>query len=152
MIACKLKCCFCIQQKYNAFFYLALPPAFSQTDANHVFIVWKFSVRSALDGSVPFESLQSHCSTMITSFRKQGPNYCWHCHSQGILPNFGVAILVSFQGEKLHPGSLSPFCHCLLQKLCVQLCTVASCCWLVFLQTGVIGHIFLDFTSTEFKQ
>lgn len=162
VITCKLKCCFSIQQKYSAFSYLAVPPAFAQTDANHVFIVWKFSVRSALDGSVPFESLQSHCSTMITSFRKQGPNNCWRCHSQGILPNFGFPNLVSFQGEKLHAVSLSPFCHCLLQKLSVQLCTVASCWWAVrastgpkgqlcSCSTGVIAHKVLNLIQTEFK-
>lgn len=42
-------------EKYNAFSYVAVPPAFAHTDPNHIFIGLECCAPSALDGSVPFE-------------------------------------------------------------------------------------------------
>lgn len=50
-----------------------LQPFYPQRQTTLFSVVQKCSIQSALDGSVPSESLPSHCSTTITTLRKQGP-------------------------------------------------------------------------------
>lgn len=73
-----------------------LQPLYAQHQTTLFSVVQKCSIQSALDGSVPSESLPSHCSTMISMLRKRGPNMCWHCQSQGIQPKPGFPTLVMF--------------------------------------------------------
>lgn len=100
-------------------------PFYAQCQTTLFSAVQKCSIESALDGSVPSESLPSHCSTMITTLRKQGPNMCRHCQFHAIQPKSGFPPLsISFWDRKLHPFC----CHFLESLSHHQSPTIASCC------------------------